>query len=107
MPDLEKISRGLQAIHDEAYDRWVHTQYTTDKLVTLVSEVVPDAIAMLAEQEPVKPIEFHNSFRNGSRIDYFCGNCTTQVGMSFSNEDAWRFHYHFCPRCGKKVDWDA
>lgn len=52
MPDMEKVVKGLTEIYDEAYDRWVHRQYTQDKLLKLIDETIPDALALLREQEP-------------------------------------------------------
>lgn len=103
MSDKEKVIKGLREIYDEAYDRWVHRPYIEDKLITLIRDDIPDAIALLREQEPVEPAKV----QIGNRTDCFCRNCTTKVGMLFSNEDAWRFHYKFCPYCGCEVKWDA
>ena len=53
MTDREKVINGLTDIHDEAYDRYVHCQYIKDKLLTLIDKTIPDAIALLREQEAV------------------------------------------------------
>lgn len=90
MLDREKVIKELKEIYDEAYDRWVHCQYTQDKLVTLISDDIPDALALLREQEPVEPIE-----RNGF---YYCGAC--RYALMSRNQ-------RFCSDCGKAVKWDA
>lgn len=102
MSDKEKAIDGLREIYDEAYDRWVHRPYIEDKLITLIRDGIPDAIALLREPEPVEPAKV----QMGNRTDWFCRNCTTKVGMLFSNEDAWRFHHNFCPYCGNAVKWE-
>lgn len=50
-----------------------------------------DALALLKEQEAVKPK--HNPL---SPTDWFCGRC----GMCVS-----RFH-DYCPSCGQEVKWE-
>lgn len=58
MTDKEKVIKGLTDIYyNEAYDRWVHCQYTQDKLLMLIDKTIPDALAILREQEPVKSSE--------------------------------------------------
>ena len=54
MPNREKVIKGLTAIQDEAYDRWVHQQYHEDSLVTLIEKNIADAIALLKEQDTVE-----------------------------------------------------
>ena len=49
MIDREKIIKGLTDIYDEAYDRWVHCQYSQDKLLMLIDKTIPDALALLRE----------------------------------------------------------
>lgn len=95
MADREKVIRGLQAIYDEAYDRWVHTQYETDRLVTLVAKFVPNALVLLKEQEPIEPIverinELDSLFR--------CRGCGAYV--LFRKQ-------RYCHACGREVKWDG
>lgn len=67
-------------------------------------EIVVDAPTMvvLEPRHAVEPAKL----QVGNRTDYFCRDCTTEVGMLFLNEDVWRFHYRFCPQCGREVKWD-
>ena len=53
--------------------------------------LMADALALLKEQEAVKPK--HNTL---SPTSWFCGKC----GMCIS-----RFH-DYCPSCGQAVKWD-
>ena len=93
MPDREKVIKGLTAIQDEAYDRWVHRQYIEDPLITLIRDNIPDALALLREQEKTKVI-----FRqyDGS-VESECGNCGLYLDKTYS----------VCPKCGKELDWNA
>lgn len=94
MPDRDTVIRGLTAIQDEAYDRWVHQQYHEDVLVTLVKENISDALALLKEQEPVKPTK-EQIF--SSIFGWVCGACS----LPFISDN-----YKYCPHCGRKVKWD-
>ena len=97
MPDREKVIKELTEICDEAYDRWVHRPYIEDKLVTLIRDNIPDALALLREQEPVKPIVGEY----GARL---CGNCGEQVG-AISDSTPYKIRQNYCPECGRKVKW--
>ena len=88
MSDREKVIKGLTAIEDEAYDRWVHRQYIEDPLITLIRDNIPDALALLREQEPVKPRE-----QEETRTWTVCGNCSQHLISKW----LW------CPYCGRKV----
>ena len=98
MPDPKKVIKDLTDIYDEAYDRWVHRPYLEDKLVALIRDGIPDALALLREQEPVKPklTDFEDSFTGEKFKMYQCGNCG-----SYLFSDAL-----YCLRCGRKVKWD-
>ncbi len=93
--ELEKVIQGLTDICDEAYERWARCPYTEDKLLTLIKWKMPGAIAMLKELEPMKPIK-----KLGIVEPYKCGACGWVIG--------WESSFPlFCPKCGKKVDWDS
>lgn len=66
------------------------------------AQCVRDALAMLREQEPVKPIKTPENIR----AEYNCGKCTASVGIRFHDGD-WYFKADYCPRCGREVKWDA
>lgn len=51
IPDREKVIKGLTELYDEAYERWVHCQYTQDKLVILIRGNIPNALSLLKDQE--------------------------------------------------------
>lgn len=90
MPDLAKVIKGLEYCSgskcvvecpyyafDNCYDR-----------------VMEDAIALLKEQEPVKPVPEYNNRCTGW---YVCGNCHEPI----DNGDA------FCRYCERRIDWYA
>ena len=90
MPDRAKAIKGLTAIQDEAYDRWVHRQYIEDPLITLIRDNIPDVIALLREQEPEKP-DYSPYYQ-----EWYCGNCGKMIPKA----------YKFCNYCGRAVKWD-
>lgn len=53
-------------------------------------DMIEDAIALLREQEPVEPWS--------AAWSYLCGECKKPL-----RERA----FAYCPRCGRKVDWNA
>lgn len=100
----EKIIQGLECCMSES--RCYKCPYTIEAEcengTSYYSKAIEDAITLLKEPKSMEPTKV----QEGNRTDYFCRNCTTKVGMLFSDEDAWRFHYYFCPYCGWKVKWN-
>ena len=47
------------------------------------------ALVLLKEREPVKPLIANDM--------YFCGSCKYAIPRTTN----------YCPKCGKKVEWDA
>ena len=85
MPNLAKVIKGLTAIEDEAYDRWVHRPYIEDPLITLIRDNIPDALALLRGQDKTAndpPFQRHD-----------CGALIVYRGRDV------------CPNCGRKVKW--
>ena len=75
---------GLDCEHNEAFKDCPYRGCETGCVVTIAK----DAIALLKEREPVKPIE-----REGF---YYCGAC----------RDAFtRPRQGFCSKCGRPVKW--
>ena len=64
-------------------------------------EAVDMALALIREQEPMKPIRTPETIR----AEYNCGNCTVKVGIKFY-DGFWYFKAQYCPACGRKVKWD-
>ena len=66
-----------------------------------LSGTVKDALELLKEQEPIKPIAQGDD-------SYLCDNCGETVGweeLSLYGLD--KVKYKYCPECGRKVQWDA
>lgn len=62
-----------------------------DELMPQCAELVRDAIAMLKEQEAIKPVPPEDEFGL-----YRCGRCYHQL---------FRCVDKYCSRCGKAVKW--
>ena len=58
--------------------------------VTLPLDLLQFALALLKEQDAVKP--------RVSTAEQRCGHCNKVIEM-----DGWQF----CPWCGKKIDWEG
>lgn len=59
------------------------------------------ALALLKEQEPVKPVVDIDTWK--------CGNCGHTLEHQELLGDNVLFHeqYNFCPECGRAVKWDG
>lgn len=83
--ELERLSEWFFHQYQVVYDGDAPNYYDAYK-------TVDEAIALLKEQEAVKP-----RFVDGNRNHFVkCGNCNLDLmhGMKF------------CPNCGKAVKWD-
>ena len=88
MPDREKVIAQLTADMDIA-------KLTGESLVHTSRETVETALALLREQEPVKPTE-----KDGW---HYCGACGRSIDSDFADEEV----FLYCPNCGRKVKLDA
>lgn len=61
-----------------------------------------NAIALLKEQEPVKPFPHHDIYWCGK-----CGNRVSQRERILNSHSFLVYRYKYCPDCGKKVDWNG
>ena len=67
------------------------------------ADIIADAISLLEAQEPIAPKAMDTAIPAGKtavRIikTYWCGEC---------GEAVTKFGNNFCPKCGRKVLWDA
>ena len=85
--DPEKVICGLETLHETIAKT---RSFWTDSTV----EVIPLAISLLKDREPVKPYMGHSI--EESRIHFRCGACQQAI----DRED------RFCRSCGKAVAWD-
>ena len=87
MPDREKVIKGLECHAKGAKGCLFDCPYGNENGCQLL--LCSDAIALLKEQEAVKP--------KVSCTEQRCGNCNKVIEM-----DGWKA----CPWCGKMIDWE-
>ena len=93
MPDREKVISHFKDAIATSWDlsRWGFVRV----------DIIKDAIALLQEKEPVEPEEMVDAFYPIGdplrTIGWKCGHCGERIACFDS----------FCPKCGRKVDWDA
>lgn len=85
MPDREKVIKRL-------YDarRYLEDKEWYDREASPHIDSINDVLALLKEQEAVKP--------KVSCTEQRCGNCNKIIEM-----DGWKA----CPWCGKKIYWEG
>ena len=87
MPDREKVVMHLNDCMEASRrdNTWVFVRKDT----------IVDALALLKEQEAVKP---KSKVRHGAsaQIQHFCGNCNTMLHGKPK----------FCSECGRSVKWE-
>ena len=96
MPSREKIIKGLEHCMTDEDCTGCPYDGECDKMSEALDS---DVFALLTES--VKPIKTPETIR----AEYNCGNCQCSVGIRFY-DGFWYFKAHYCPHCGKKVDWD-
>ena len=97
MIDRGKVIKGLECCAD-LDDDCVGCPYDhggeMGENACLRLKLIPDAISLLKEQEPVKP-EFDSL--DGIVGRWRCGNCHISIGA---------VHAPYCWHCGQAVKWD-
>lgn len=108
MRDREKVIKGLEICsehgswhgldceHNEAYKDCPYRGCETGCVVTIAK----DALALLKEQEAVKPMWEQDSM--------VCGVCGHDViWQKMLGDGIWGDEeLNYCPYCGRKVKWD-
>jgi hypothetical protein len=51
MISKKEVIKGLKEIHDEAYSRFVHCQYTRDEIILGIGKYMDDALAYLKQND--------------------------------------------------------
>lgn len=84
MTDRENIIRHFQDAISASGDgnRWRFVR----------ADIIEDAIAILREQEPIKP-----RFYTGYGRECWCGQCGSMI---YSGDD-------YCSHCGRRIKWDV
>ena len=94
MHDKKNVITHLQIIHTWAeFARERDLQFFTPKHLEDIAQWSDDAIALLKEQEAVKPVLVGNMWE--------CGNCHTPVGIYLDD-----VRDDFCRKCGRAVKWE-
>lgn len=98
IPDLEKVIKGLECCTKEGICSldcpYVNTSPMADgKCITAVQA---DALTLLKEQEPVKPI-LKREGRNKYYNYYVCPRCNEEVV----------YDQNYCSECGAKFIWEG
>ena len=87
----EKVIKWLEEISDYFFSVYHHSKDGEEiNKAKDRCDAVEDALSLLKEHEPVKPIE-----RNGF---YYCGSCRYALMTN---------HQKYCSDCGKKVKWNG
>ena len=97
--DKEKVIKGLEcSANNNAACSSDCPYYENAVSARCFQAMTRDAIALLREQESVKPIVGEY----GTRL---CGNCGEEVGV-ISDSTPYKIRKNYCPECGRKVKWD-
>lgn len=100
MPDMEKVIKGLDCCLDLIRSRQFSSGCGFCPYVSAEHckvKMIEDAIALLKEQEPIKPlITGHGEFEEEGSLWYECGNCGTPIDPDDK----------FCRKCGHEVKWE-
>ena len=103
MADREKVIKGLADISEYARAKADIAGIGKGKEVfDSYYRAAEDAIALLREQEPVKPEprEIWVGSNGAFLLEWHCGAC----GCGVMKNDRWQAK--FCPECGRKVKWE-
>ena len=84
MPDREKVIRAVET----CFDSWIDKHRDMGLDVHGVERLKREALELLKEQEPVRPIRLENWWQ--------CPSCSGNIVANMK----------YCPRCGKAVKWE-
>ena len=97
MPDREKVIKGLECciIEGDAEEVCPNCPYVDKHPFECTTQLMMDALALLREHEP-KWIDYEDTFTGEKFKVPLCWDCESLLGDAL-----------YCPRCGRKVKWDA
>ena len=102
MVNREKVIKGLELCTERSLDCAAYCPYinASHDWMTCTDVLMTDALALLKEQEAVKPVVDIDTWT--------CGNCGHTLEHQKLLGDNVLFHeqYDYCPMCGKKVKWE-
>jgi DNA-directed RNA polymerase subunit RPC12/RpoP len=109
MPDREKVIKGLE-MHKSGLcnvltaNGKVYCPYWASNDNCMI-ELLNDALALLKEQESIKPTAFVDKDTEETR--YVCSNCGYEVRYEeLVVSGIVEIKHSYCPSCGKKVKWE-
>lgn len=104
MIDKEKVIKGLECCRNlnppDDWDCPEECPYSIESnphRCCAFDPLLNDALALLQEQEAVKPVVHITNANLTNGANFACGKC----GSSFLHKAV-----NFCPYCGRKVKWD-
>lgn len=97
MTDREKVIKGLECCIANGHNNcpYKSTDKGIDKVTSCTTYLMKDAIAMLKEQEPVKPV-LKRKASNAMYNDYVCPICNQEIV----------YEQKYCCECGRAVKWE-
>lgn len=103
MADRKKVIKGLEhcIVGVEEGPFCDGCPYSEDDSINCLNRLKSNALELLKEQEPVKPIDHKIpvGIYGAETSEYLCGSC----GCGLTYTDRW--HTKYCPECGKAVRW--
>lgn len=102
MTHREKVIKELEEISDYFFSVYHHSKDREEiNEAKDRCDAVEDALELLKEQEPVKPVV--------NQDEWVCGCCGTWLERQRMIHPGAILHdlCEYCPACGKKVDWEA
>ena len=104
MADREKVIKGLECWADRVSGCQSDCPYYASRVVTCFRAMAADALALLKEQEPIKPTVSVDTW-----ICSKCGHTLENQELIDDKENPQVLvHelYEYCPHCGRAVKWD-
>ena len=100
MIDREKVLKGLECCQYSSKSHCDECPYCYEGLCETndcTADLASDVLALLKEQEAVKPIK---SPDKDDDYTFMCSNCKGELFCGDVLRD------NFCPTCGRKVKWE-
>lgn len=99
MADREKVRKGI-AICLSRFHCGEDCPYYNAGKTGCMESLQKDTLAMLKEQEPVKPVDVHMYRKMFANVrSGYCPICNNPVDEEEGN--------NFCCTCGRRLNWDA
>ena len=98
--DREKVIKGLEncAMGFDCPPECPYLDYCNDLTKPMFVELAKDALALLKEQEAVKPLPQNSNGWVRTIKLWYCGACHSKISRRTSK---------YCPNCGKPILWEG